>query len=254
MAQWTVFSDPAMLWVSIFAVGLVGLSKGGMGGAFAMLGVPIMSLVMSPLLAAAVLLPALLMMDALSLWYWRGWADWRLLRAMLPAAVIGIGLGWATAAVTSDAVVRLIIGVVALGFTLRALFGSILGRAMRHRPGLSWFWGVMAGFTSFVAHAGGPPFQVHVLPKKLDPKTYTGTSVKFFAMVNAIKLLPYATLGMLRSEVLISALVMLPLALLTVSLGAMIIRRMSAQVFYPFSYVMMAIVGVKLLYDGIAGL
>ena len=254
MADWTVFTSGTMLWVTMLAVMLVGMSKGGLGGAFALMGVPIMSLVMPPVLAAAVLLPILLMMDAVGLWYWRKWRDWSVLRVMVPAAIVGILAGWAAAAVTTDAVVRLIVGVIALGFALRALFGRFLGGAPAHRPMLGWMFGAVAGFTSFVAHAGGPPFQMHVLPKRLDPKLYTGTSVMFFAMVNAIKVVPYAMLGMFEGTVLVSALVMLPLAILSVSIGAAIIKRMSAEVFYPFSYSMIFLVGLKLVWDGLGGL
>lgn len=254
MADWTVFTSSSMIWVSVLAVVLVGLSKGGLGGAFAMMGVPVMSLVMPPVLAAAILLPILLMMDAISLWYWRKWTDWSVLRVMLPAAVVGVAVGWATAAITSDAAVRLIVGVVALGFAGRALLGRFLGSAPAYRPRMGWILGAVAGFTSFVAHAGGPLFQMHVLPKRLDPKLYTGTSVMFFAMVNAFKVLPYAALGMFEGEVLMSALVMLPLAVVSVSIGAAIIKRMSAEVFYPFTYAMISLVGIKLIWDGIAGL
>ncbi|HPD92230.1 MAG: sulfite exporter TauE/SafE family protein [Rhodobacter sp.] len=254
MADWTVFATPAMLWVTVLAVSLVGLSKGGLGGAFALMGVPVMSLVMPPVLAAAVLLPILLMMDAVSLWTWRGWRDGSVLRVMLPAALIGIGLGWATAAITSDAVVRLMVGAVALAFAARALLGRWLGRAPRHIPAMGWLWGAVAGFTSFVAHAGGPPFQIQVLPKRLDPRTYTGTSVIFFAVVNAIKVVPYAALGMFQRDVLISALVLAPLAVVAVRIGAAIVRRMRAEVFYPFTYTMVALVGVKLVWDGLAAL
>lgn len=254
MAEWTVFTSPAMIWVTLLAVVLVGLSKGGLGGAFAMMGVPLMSLVMPPVLAAALLLPILLMMDAVSLWYWRKWRDWSVLRLMVPAAVIGIAVGWATAAMTSDAVVRLIVGGVALGFSARALLGRFIGVAPVYRARMAWVWGTVAGFTSFVAHAGGPLFQMQVLPKRLDPKLYTGTSVVFFAIVNSLKVVPYAMLGMFEQNVLISALLMLPVAIVAVSLGAAIIRRMSAEVFYPFTYTMIAVVGVKLLWDGIAGL
>ncbi|MCB1409625.1 MAG: sulfite exporter TauE/SafE family protein [Rhodobacter sp.] len=254
MAEWTVFATPAMLWVTVLAVALVGLSKGGLGGAFALMGVPVMSLVMPPGLAAAVLLPILLMMDAVSLWTWRGWRDGSVLRVMLPAAVIGIALGWATAAVTSDAAVRLMVGAVALAFAARAMLGRWLGRAPRHRPAMGWLWGAVAGFTSFVAHAGGPPFQVQVLPKRLDPRTYTGTSVIFFAVVNAIKVVPYAALGLFQRDVLMSAVILLPLAVIAVRIGAAIIRRMRPEIFYPFSYTMVALVGVKLVWDGLAGL
>jgi uncharacterized protein len=254
LADWTIFDTPSMLWVTLLAVALVGLSKGGLGGAFALMGVPVMSLVMPPVLAAAVLLPILLMMDALSLWIWRHWRDREVLRVMLPAAMIGIGVGWLTAAIIPEAAVRLIVGIVALGFALRAMLGRFTGGAPRHVPAMGWFWGAITGFTSFVAHTGGPTFQVHVLSKRLDPKIYTGTSVLFFAIVNLVKVVPYAALGMFESDVLLSALITLPLAALTVRIGAAIIRRMSAEVFYPFTYTMVVLVGFKLVWDGIAAL
>ena len=94
----TLFADPQVLMAALVAVALVGLSKGGLGGAFALMGVPVLALVMPPVQAAALLLPILLMMDAVSLWAWRGWFSVPVLRAMLPAACLGIGLGWAAAA------------------------------------------------------------------------------------------------------------------------------------------------------------
>ncbi|MCW1933363.1 sulfite exporter TauE/SafE family protein [Pararhodobacter zhoushanensis] len=254
MADWTIFATPTMLWVTLLAVGLVGLSKGGLGGAFALAGVPIMSLVMPPVLAAAVLLPILIMMDAVSLWTWRGWRDWSVLKVMIPASLIGVGAAWALAAVTSDAMVRLLVGSVALAFVARAVFGRFIGGAPSYRAATGWLWGTVAGFTSFVAHAGGPPFQVQVLPKKLDPKVYTGTSVIFFAVLNAVKVVPYAALGFFETRVLWSALIMLPLAVVTVRIGAAIIKRMRPEVFYPFTYVMITLVGIKLVYEGLAGL
>lgn len=250
----TLFGDPATLIAALIAVFLVGLSKGGLGGAFALMGVPILSLVMSPVQAAALLLPILLMMDGISLWAWRGWFDRATLLHLLPGAVVGIGLGWATAAYTPEAVVRLMVGLVALGFVARMWLARGGGAAQ----GQSWrrgsFWGIGAGFTSFVAHAGGPPFQVYVLPLRFDPKIYTGTSVIFFAVVNLIKLGPYAALGQFDRVTLYSALTMLPLAVVSTLLGAWIIKRMRAEVFYPLMFAMIALVGVKLVWDAVTAL
>lgn len=253
MADWTIFATPAMVWVTLLGVVLVGLSKGGLGGAFGLMGVPVLSLAMPPVLAAALLLPILLMMDAVSLMSWRRYRDWSLLKTLLPAAMVGIALGWVSAAVTPDAVVRLLVGIVALAFGARAVLGRFVG-APRHRPGMGWVWGAVSGFTSFVAHAGGPPFQVHVLPMRLDPRVYTGTSVLFFAVVNAVKVVPYAALGFLDARVLVSALVMLPLAVVAVLIGAAIVRRMRAEVFYPFTHAMVTLVGLKLVWDGVSAL
>jgi uncharacterized membrane protein YfcA len=234
---------------------LTGLSKGGLGGAFALLGVPILALVMPPVQAAALLLPVLLMMDAVGLWTWRGSFDRRVLRLMLPSAVAGIAVGGLAAAVTSEAMVRLFVGLVAVLFVARTLLHAGGGTAAPgDRPWLARVCGATAGFTSFVAHAGGPPFQVYVLPLRLDPKVYTGTSVIFFATVNALKVVPYAALGQFDRVTLVSALLLLPLAVAATLAGAFVVRRMRAQVFYPLMNAMILLVGAKLIWDGVAGL
>jgi uncharacterized protein len=250
----THFADPAALLAGCVAVALVGLSKGGLGGAFALLGVPILALVMPPVQAAALLLPLLLMMDAVSLWAWRGFFDRATLISMLPAAAVGIGVGWFTAAVTSEALVRLLVGVVALAFVARSLRPQRTVAAAAPRRASAWFWGALAGFTSFVAHAGGPPYQVHTLPLRLDPKLFAGTSVAFFAVVNVVKVVPYAALGQFDARTLLSALVLLPLAVVAVRVGVAVVRRMRPAVFYPFMYAMVALVGLRLVYDGVRGL
>lgn len=250
----TLFADPATLVAGLVAVVLVGLSKGGLGGAFALLGVPVLALVMPPVQAAALLLPLLLMMDAVGLWTWRGFHHRPTLVAMLPAAAVGIAIGGLTAAVTSEALVRLIVGVLAIGFVLRSLLPM---RAAGGRPPSrvsAWFWGALAGFTSFVAHAGGPPYQVHTLPLRLDPRVYTGTAVIFFAVVNLVKVVPFVALGQLDGRTLASAALLLPLAALAVLVGAALVRRMRAEVFYPFMLAMVGLVGLRLVYDGLRGL
>ncbi|MCC1481857.1 sulfite exporter TauE/SafE family protein [Roseibaca sp. Y0-43] len=256
LAGLTLFDGPASLIAACVAVFLVGLSKGGLGGAFALLGVPILSLTMSPVQAAALLLPVLLTMDAVGLWTWRGWFDRATLQHLLPGAALGIGIGWLTAAYTPESVVRLLVGVVALGFIARLVLTRGAGPAATkgQSPARGTFWGGIAGFTSFVAHAGGPPFQVYTLPLKLDPRLYTGTSVVFFAVVNVVKLVPYAALGQFTAATLTSALVMLPLAVISTLMGAAVVKRMRAEVFYPVMYVMVAIVGIKLVYDGLNAL
>jgi len=249
----THLSDPATLLAGLAAVGLVGLSKGGLGGAFALMGVPVLSLVMPPVQAAALLLPLLLIMDAVGLWTWRGFFDRATLVSMLPAAVVGIGVGGLTAAVTPDAWVRLLVGVLALAFVARSLRPVGDGPARSPSRVSAWLWGGVAGFTSFVAHAGGPPYQVHTLPLRLDPRVYTGTAVIFFAVVNVVKVIPYAALGQLDGRTLLSAVVLLPPAVLSVLVGAAVVRRMRSEVFYPFMLAMVALVGLRLVYDGLRG-
>ncbi len=250
----THFADPATLLAGLAAVVLVGLSKGGLGGAFALMGVPVLALVMPPVQAAALLLPLLLMMDAVGLWTWWGQFDRATLVSMLPAAAVGIGVGGLTAAVTPEALVRLLVGVVALAFVARSLRPVAAGAGTAPSRFSAWFWGGLAGFTSFVAHAGGPPYQVHTLPLRLDPRIYTGTAVIFFAVVNVVKVIPYAALGQLDGRTLLSAVVLLPPAVVAVLIGAALVRRMRPGVFYPFMIAMVALVGLRLVYDGLRGL
>ena len=124
----------------------------------------------------------------------------------------------------------------------------------QRNPVLAAFWGTVAGFTSFVAHVGGPPFQVYALPLRLDPKVLTGTSVIFFAVTNAIKLVPYFALGQFDSTNLAASAALMPIAPLATLAGAWLVRRMRPEVFYPFTYATVALIAVKLLWDGAAQL
>jgi uncharacterized protein len=251
-----LLSDPWFYATSIPAVFLVGMSKGGFGGAMALIGVPLMALAMSPVQAAAIMLPILIVMDMVSLWAWRGHYDRRLLAIMLPGALMGIGIGWLTAAVVTADHVRLIVGIVTLLFFLRWVAGKLRRSeaAAGHSTPKGLFWGTISGFTSFVAHAGGPPYQVYALPLRHDPKLYTGTSVIFFAVVNAVKLVPYFALGQFDATNLTASLLLVPVAPLATLAGAWVVRRMRPDVFYPLMYSMILIVSLKLIHDGAAGL
>ena len=250
-------SDPVILTASLIAVAFVGLSKGGLGGAFGLLGVPIMALFMPPLQAAALLLPIYLLMDAVSLWTWRGQWDKRILWQMVPAGLVGIVIGWLTASIVSDPAVRLLVGVVAFGFVVMTFIKArhkTTGKVTDNNQLSARFWGLLSGFTSFVAHAGGPPFQIHVMPLRLSPGIYTGTSVVFFAFMNTSKIIPYYALGQFGLYNVSVLIPMLPVAVIATLIGAYIVKRMDARIFYPFMYSMVTIVSIKLIYDGISAL
>ena len=250
-----LLTDPMFYAVAVPAVILVGLSKGGLGGAAALMGVPVMALAIHPVQAAAILLPILILMDAVSLWTWRHWRDFTTLKVMLPGAMVGIGLGWLTAAFVTVDAVRLIVGLVAIGFFLRWLYQLIARHhdaAPHNRISGAW-WGIVAGFTSFVAHAGGPPYQVYAMRLRQDPRLYTGTAVIFFAAVNVVKLVPYFALGLFDTANLAASAVLMPVAPIATLAGAWIVKRMKPEIFYPFMYVMIMLVGVKLVWDATIG-
>ncbi len=250
-----MITDPFFYAVAIPAVVIVGLSKGGLGGGVALLGVPLMALAVPPLQAAGIMLPILMVMDAVALASFRGSFDRRSLGILLPAGLVGIAIGWLTAAWVTEEAVRLIVGIVALLFTLDHWFRS--GRQPApadHNPPKGMFWGALSGFTSFVSHAGGPPFQMYMLPRRLDPKLFAGTAVAFFAAVNAVKVVPYLALGHLAPTNLATSLVLAPLAALAAFAGTRLVRIIPREAFYRITYAAVFVVSLKLIWDGATGL
>jgi uncharacterized protein len=248
-----VLIDPWFYAVAIPALLLIGISKGGFGGGFGTVGVPLMALAIPPIQAAAILLPVLALMDLVGLYKYRGNWDRLQMRILAPGAVAGIVLGSLTFAVTSDDFVRLVIGAIAVGFTLWHWARGWVGMVSRQsRPSLARgsFWSGVAGYTSFVAHAGGPPLNVYLLPQRLEKSTYVGTTVVYFALVNYVKLVPYGLLGQFDATNLATSLVLAPLAPIGVLLGVAMQERISEVLLFRVVYAALLLTGVKLLWDG----
>ncbi len=244
--------DPLFFAAAIPAIILVGLSKGGFGGAIGMLGVPIMALVISPVQAAAIFLPILICMDLVGLYAYRRKANWSLLKTMLPFAMFGILVGWLLADQVDENIIRLIVGLTALAFV-----GDYIWRMIRQQnlatkgPISAAVWGTASGFTSFIAHAGGPPYQIHTLPLGMHRITYAATAVHFFAIVNAVKLIPYFALGQFSPQNLSTTLILLPLAPLSMLAGIWLVKSINQTLFYRLSYGAMFIIAIKLCSDSL---
>ncbi len=249
-----MITDPLFYAVAIPAILLVGLGKGGFVGPLAMLGVPLMSLVISPVQAAGILLPILIAMDVFALWAYRGVYDLPNLKIMLPAALMGIIIGWLTAAYVSDAHVRLIVGVVAILFTLDYWIGWRGAQTPGPSIAKGGFWITIAGFTSFVSHAGGPPVHMYLLPQRMEPRLFVGTNVIFFTAVNWFKVLPYAALGQLGLDNLATSAALSPLAPISILTGAWLVKKMDVELFYKLAYVMIFVISIKLIWDGVSAI
>jgi uncharacterized protein len=250
-----MITDPLFYAAAIPAVIISGLSKGGFGGGVGLMAVPLMALTIPPLQAAGIMLPILLVMDVVAVLSYRGSYDRKVLRLLVPAGLAGIAIGWLAAAWISESAVRLIVGVVALLFTLDYWFRS--GRAAlpaRPSPMKGRFWATVSGFTSFVSHAGGPPFQMYVLPLRLEPRIFAGTAVMFFAIVNAAKVVPYFFLGQFSTANLTTSAVLMPLAVAAAMTGVWLVKVVSKELFYRVTYTAIFMVSLKLIWDGVTGL
>ena len=246
-----LLSDPVFWSVAVPATLMLGLSKSGFLGGFGSLATPMLALVMPVPQAAAIMLPLLLVMDATGLQQLWKHRDGALLRQLVPAGLVGTLLGTLLFGVLSSATVAGVVGALTLAFLAqRLLFPPRADAPVPHR-GAGFAFGVASGFTSFVAHAGGPPFQAYVLPLRLDPLRYAATAAVFFAVINLSKWIPYAALGLFDTRNLLASAALLPLAPLSVWLGVWMTRRIASTWFYRLAYAGMFLAGSKLLWDGL---
>jgi uncharacterized membrane protein YfcA len=247
-------TDPFFVLVAVAAVLIAGVSKGGFGGGLVVLAVPLMALSTGPVTAAAILLPVLCVMDLLGLRaFWRRW-DRGLIRLLIPPALAGVAVGTLSFRYLGEDWIRLLIGLIATAFSLRYWHSGRRRGARSPDRRQGRFWSGIAGFTGFVAHSGGPPLNVYLLPLGLERTVYQATTVAYFAIINYVKLLPYAWLGQLSAENLAVSLVLLPLAFAGVRLGVHLHHRISETTFYTVAYLLLFLTGARLIYDGLGGL
>lgn len=247
-----MLTDPWFYLVAIPAVALFGLSKGGFAGA-SLPAMPLLAMVMPPLMAAAIVLPVLLVQDVLTVYAFRKTFDRKMLALMLPGAALGSLFGYLTATSIDADQIRFAVGVLGLSFCLNAWFGSGGGTVepKPHDVASAGLWGTVSGFTSFVVHAGGAPFNIYALPRRLPKETLAGTSAVFFAAVNAMKILPYSMLGQLTAEVAMLSAVLLPAAIAANAAGIYLVRRVSMALFYRILYALLFLLSLKLVVDGL---
>ena len=250
----TIITDPVFYAFALPAVLFLGLSKGGFSG-IGMVSTPLLALVMPPLEAAAILLPILLVQDAFSAWvYRRVWDPWNL-KVMIPGCVMGVGAAWLLAAYVSDAALRLIVGLIALGFVAYAFFRYLLpGEPPKPRASHGVFWGALSGFTTTLIQIGAPPYYAFVLPQRLEKMIYVGTTVMFFAAANAMKIIPYAALGQFSTAGLATSFALFPLAIGFNFIGIWLVRVTPEAIFYRITNVIVLVLGLELTRQGLTGL
>ena len=249
-----VHTDLLFYAVAIPAVILMGLAKGGFSGV-GQIAVPLMAVAVSPVQAAAILLPILLVQDAVGVWAFRKDWDAHILKVMVPGAAVGILAGYVLAARVSVSAVLASLGVISILFALYQMWGrrraAVPPAPQRPSTPLGFVLGIASGFTSQIAHAGLPPFQMWVLRQKLPPATFIGTAALYFAILNWVKLPAYAALGQFTPENLLAALTLMPVAIASTFAGVVLVKRVPAEGFYTVIYLLMIGVGIQLIWKAV---
>ena len=245
-----LITDPFFYLVSVPAVLLLGISKSGFGTGFGALATPMMALAVTVPQAAAIMMPLLFVMDILGIRALRNELDRPLLKFLLPWGLLGTVIGAILFGLLDPKLVAGIVGI----FTLLAVAQRLLFPPRADRPPPPRWVGriltTVSGFTSFVAHAGGPPISAYAIPLKLRPVVYTATMAYLFFYINLAKWIPYGILGLLDLRNLLTSLVLMPLAPLGVWIGVTLARRIDPVLFYRLVYTGLFLTGVKLVWDG----
>lgn len=247
----SIISDPVFYLVAVPIVLLFGMGKGGLGPGFVTISVPVLSFVIHPVQAAAILLPILCLADVFAVYQFRRHFDSRHLKIMIPSGLVGICIAAVLMGQLDRDMVRIVIGIIAIIFCLDHWLRPDISQ---RRPGGKWsgyLWGTVAGFTSTQVHAGGPPVSIYLLPQKLDKVMLMGTMTMFFAAINYGKLIPYYFMGALNSENLMTSLVLMPLAPIGVKLGRLGLHKVNQKILYKYLYIVLFLSGIKLCWDGL---
>ncbi|WP_037316737.1 sulfite exporter TauE/SafE family protein [Ruegeria halocynthiae] len=240
--------------VAIPAVIFAGISKGGFGSGVAFASSSILALILEPGQALALMLPILMVIDVSTLGpYWKRWS-WPDSRLLILGAVPGVALGALLYRATDDDLLRLLIGGISVGFVLWHVSqakGWVRGFANRLPARVGLFAGLVAGFTSFVSHAGGPPAAVYLLSQRLTKTEFQASTVLVFWVINISKFVPYAYLGLFTWHTAWADLLLAPFAILGAWLGVRAHFLLSERLFFGIAYVLLTITGSKLIWDAL---
>ncbi|MEM9438789.1 MAG: sulfite exporter TauE/SafE family protein [Pseudomonadota bacterium] len=243
--------DATFFAFAIPAVIFAGVSKGGFGSGASFASAAILALILPPQLALGLMLPLLMLIDVSALRpYWGKWsfAD---CRRVLIGSLPGVALGAAVFSYADPDVIRFLIGLVALLFVAWQVAksrGLVPTPEARLGAAAGVTTGAVAGFTSFVSHAGGPPVAVYLLSQKLDKLTYQASTVLIFWVINIFKFVPYAALGAFTGDTWLGVLMLAPVAIFGTWLGVKAHRIVPERAFFAITYVLLILTGTRLIW------
>lgn len=236
------------------AVIFAGISKGGFGSGASFAAASILALAVEPGLALGVMLPLYMLIDATALRPYRSRWDWRVAGLMIAGGLPGVALGaWLFSRTDAD-VFRVLIGGISVAFVIWQLGRGQGWIRLAQRALPDWMGvaaGAVAGFTSFVSHAGGPPAAVYLLSLNLTKTQFQANTVLIFTAINVFKFVPYAYLGMFTAQTLTANLVLAPFAVIGTWIGVKAHHLVPERVFFVLTYVLLVATGTKLIWDGL---
>ncbi|WP_284177606.1 sulfite exporter TauE/SafE family protein [Rhabdaerophilum sp. SD176] len=250
--------DPVFWIVGLGTIAMIAFSKGAFGGGAASLGVPMLSFFIDPIGAAIIVAPLVVLMDMFTLRAF-GPSSWSKpdLRLLVPGLIAGLGLGWWLFETVDPRLVGLLIGVISLVFAAQWFWKRQAGQIAGGKPphlGLGLLAGAASGFTTFIAHAGGPPIAIYLVRRGVDKRLFVGTNTAIFTIGNLIKLGPYGLLMAARPETAAAALLLAPVIPLAVMLGIRLHEHLSREAILLITNILLVLGGARLIFVSVKAL
>ena len=248
--------DFSFFIIAAAAMVFSGISKAGFGSGPSFAGASLLSIFIDPAVALGITLPLFMLADVVALPpFWNKWS-WPAIKPIVLGSLPGVGLGVFLYRSADADLLRVLLGLISLAFVCYQVlqivgFFSSTPRKLSTRIG--GLVGSIAGFTSFISHAGGPPVAVYLLAQEMDKTTYHSSTVLIFTIINIFKFVPYAFLGMFTLETLWIDAILAAFILFGALVGIRAHVLVPEKLFFIPNYAMLLIIGIKLLWDGLSG-
>ena len=248
--------DFSFFIIAAAAMVFSGISKAGFGSGASFAGASLLSIFIDPAVALGITLPLFMLADVVALPpFWNKWS-WPAIKPIVLGSLPGVGLGVFLYRSADADLLRVLLGLISLAFVCYQVlqivgFFSSTPRKLSTRIG--GLVGAIAGFTSFISHAGGPPVAVYLLAQEMDKTTYHSSTVLIFTIINIFKFVPYAFLGMFTLETLWIDAILAPFILVGAFVGVRAHFLVPEKLFFILTYAMLLITGIKFLRDGLSG-
>ena len=230
---------------------IIGFSKGGLGGTLGALATPLMALVMPADQVIGLLLPLLMVADVFAVAsHWNRW-DWRLIILMLPGAVAGVTIGTFFITNAPTEMLKMVLGIIVLFFALYKILEARLFNTLTYEA-KDWhgaFAGTVAGFSSALAHTGGPPVSIYLLMRRVPTQSFNATSALFFAIINLVKVPYYLYAQLFDFQQMRGLIWLLPLLPLGVWGGKWAADKISQKSFERVIVALLAVTALLLIFS-----
>lgn len=239
-----MYIDSALFWpIASIGVLLTGISKSGFAGGAGVVAVPLLALILPVEVAAVLVLPLLLVMDAKTVYLYRKSVDIKAIKPIALASLVGIAIaGSAMAALPSEA-----LQVFLAAFCIFFACWHSLAPHLSKLPGSAYLWGSISGVSSTLLHAGGPPITLYFLSKGLSKQVWIAQAAIFFAFMNWIKVIPYSLNGLWSLEYLTISMILIPIALIGVYIGHKIQTLINEKMFTLCCRYLLGLTGITLV-------